>query len=78
MKKIMHYISIVLLLIGFSSQLNAQVFSNSWINFNNIYFKFKVGNDDIYRISKTKLDSLGFSNISGNQFAIFHIVRNTS
>ena len=67
----MHYISIVLLLIGFSSQLNAQVFSNSWINFNNTYFKFKVGSDDIYRINKTKLDSLGFSNVTGNQFAIF-------
>lgn len=70
MRKIIIFISVFILSFGISSQVNAQSFSNSWINFNNTYFKFKVYANGIYRINKTKLDSMGLSSVIGNQFAI--------
>lgn len=50
---------------------HAQPYGNEWIKFSNTYYKFKIAREGIYRISKTQLDALGMSAVTGNQFAIF-------
>ncbi|HLU17375.1 MAG TPA: C25 family cysteine peptidase [Edaphocola sp.] len=50
---------------------NAQVLGNEWINYNQFYFKFKVGSPGIYRIPFSVLQSFGMGSIPGNQFAIY-------
>jgi hypothetical protein len=49
---------------------DAQTVGNEWINFGNTYFKFKIGKNGIYRISKAQLDAIGMGTVPGNQFAI--------
>lgn len=49
----------------------AQPFSNSWINFTNTYYKFKIAREGIFRITKTQLDAIGMGSVSGSQFAVF-------
>ncbi|WP_118952942.1 putative type IX secretion system sortase PorU2 [Taibaiella helva] len=49
----------------------AQPFSNSWISFSNTYYKFKIGQDGIYRITKAQLDAIGMGAATGNQFAVY-------
>jgi hypothetical protein len=38
----------------------AQVFGNEWIDFNQIYYKLKIGKNGLYRISQTELGNAGF------------------
>jgi hypothetical protein len=45
------FASLVLCLMGLVQQAQAQPFNNSWINFSNTYYKFKVTSEGIYRIS---------------------------
>ncbi len=49
----------------------AQPFSNSWINFGNTYYKFKIAQSGVYRISKAQLDAIGMGGVTGNRFAVF-------
>ena len=51
------FLSAVALLVSLSSQAQ---FGNEWINFNQRYFKFKVAEDDFYRISRAELQAIGF------------------
>jgi hypothetical protein len=46
-------------------------FGNSWINFSNTYYKFKITEEGIFRIGKSQLDAIGMGGATGNQFAIF-------
>ena len=56
MKKIL-----LLALLLFSIQsLFAQSYGNEWINFNQDYYKLKIGREGIYRISQTALKAKGF------------------
>jgi len=56
MKKIL-----LLALLLFSIQsLFAQSYGNEWINFNQDYYKLKIGREGIYRISHTALKAKGF------------------
>jgi len=76
MKKIRLFISKlmlpILLLILTSIAATAQ-YGNEWIDYSKTYWKFKVGTDGIYRITKTALDAAGVpSSATGNDFVIFH------
>lgn len=46
------------LLLGFLTA-EAQKFNNEWIRYNQTYYKFKVGKEGIYRISKAVLEQAG-------------------
>jgi hypothetical protein len=55
-----------------SNTVSAQQYGNEWIDYAKIYWKFKVGNEGIYRISKTNLDALGVPTSSlGSDFALW-------
>ncbi len=49
----------------------AQTYSNSWIDFNKTYYKFKVGTDGLYHINQSTLNSLGLGNIPAEQFQLW-------
>jgi hypothetical protein len=54
MKKIL-----TILLLGVASHVMGQQYNNEWINFNQTYYKFKVGSDGLYRLSQSVLASAG-------------------
>ncbi len=62
---------LLLLVILLPGKSMAQPFSNSWINFGNTYYKFKIANDGVYRITKAQLDAIGMGAVTGNRFAVF-------
>jgi hypothetical protein len=70
-RKILFASAAILLGLFFAVTVKAQPFNNSWINFGNTYYKFKVAEEGIYRISKSQLDAMGMGAVSGTQFAIF-------
>ena len=43
-----------------SNLIFAQKYGNEWINFNQNYYKIKIGKDGIYRIDSATLQSIGF------------------
>jgi hypothetical protein len=53
---------LLLIIIGFSFvfSLNAQTFNNEWIDPSLKYYKIKVNEDGIYRITQEELQSVGF------------------
>lgn len=59
------------LLVTCSFIANAQVYNNEWINFNNTYYKFKVGRTGLYRISQTALMSTGLGSGLAEQFQLW-------
>ena len=68
MKKIF---TLFLLLAGYAAV--SQQYNNEWIRFNQTYYKFKVANAGVYRISKTALDAAGIGN---TQVQFFELWRN--
>lgn len=44
----------------FSNLSQAQLYGNEWINFNQDYYKIKIGKEGIYRIDYSTLQSIGF------------------
>lgn len=72
LSKILITFSFISMLGGlFIQRATAQPYSNSWIHYSNTYYKFRVTDAGIYRISKSQLDAIGMGSVSGNQFAIF-------
>jgi hypothetical protein len=60
------------LLVTCSLTVKAQVYNNEWIqDFSKSYYKFKVGKDGLFRISKTLLDSAGLGNVPAEQFQLW-------
>lgn len=53
-------IPICLALIVFAQNSYAQVLGNEWIDFNQTYYKLKIGENGLYRISQTELGNAGF------------------
>jgi len=53
----------------------AQPYGNEWIDFNQSYFKFKIAEDGIYRISQSELIDVGFpvSTIDPRKIQLFHL-----
>lgn len=58
-------ITLLFLLFAFNSLL-AQPYGNEWINYNQNYFKFKITQDGVYKISYTELSNAGFPVASTN------------
>jgi hypothetical protein len=62
---------LILLTTIFSLPGYAQTFGNEWINYGQSYYKFKVGKDNIYRISISSLHALGMpTTVSGSQLQL--------
>jgi hypothetical protein len=70
-RKILFISAAFLLGLFLAVKTTAQPYSNSWINYSNTYYKFKITEEGIYRITKSQLDAIGMGSVSGNQFAIF-------
>ncbi len=62
---------LLLLVFSFDGVLFAQTFNNEWINYNNTYYKFSVGKDSLYRISKSTLTANGLGAISAEHFRLY-------
>ncbi len=52
-----------LLLLVASLPMLAQQYNNEWIRYNQTYYKFKVGKDGVYRISKSTLEQAGLGSV---------------
>lgn len=50
------------------------LYGNEWINYNQTYFKIKVGQDGIYRVTSQSLENAGvpLSQVIGEQFQLWH------
>lgn len=48
-----------------------QTYNNEWINYNQTYYKFKVGADGLYRISQPTLAGLGIGTIAAERFQLW-------
>ncbi len=51
--------------------LVAQTYRNEWVNYDQAYYKFKILNDSVYRITKDKLTELGWGDIPVEQFQLW-------
>src|SRR5579872_4306188 len=67
----MRNLSTILALLLFGLGASAQAYNNEWINFNNTYYKFKVGSNGIYRIPQPVLASAGLGNVPVQNFQLF-------
>jgi hypothetical protein len=54
-----------------SSAVFAQPYSNSWIDYSKIYYKFKVGKTGLYRIQQSTLNSIGLGDTPAEQFQLW-------
>ena len=59
----------ILLITGLLAR--SQSYNNEWINYNNTYYKFKVGATGLYRISQPTLNSIGIGNTAAEQFQLW-------
>src|SRR5262245_22645630 len=64
---------LTILLIMTASQLMGQQFNNEWINFNQTYYKFKVGSTGLYRLNQSVLSGAG---LGGAQVQNIQLWRN--
>lgn len=62
---------IVIFFTFFTAFVNAQTYSNSWIDYSKTYYKFKVGADGLYHITQATLNSMGLGNIPAEQFQLW-------
>lgn len=49
----------------------AQTYNNEWIDYNKTYYKFKVGNNGLYRISQSILSGAGLGSVPAQNFQLF-------
>jgi hypothetical protein len=52
---------VTILLLMFATHLMGQQYNNEWINFNQTYYKFKVGSSGLYRLPQSVLAGAGLS-----------------
>src|SRR6185295_8725166 len=62
---------LLVLLIAMSFYTEAQVYNNEWIDYNKTYYKFKVGQTGLYRISQPVLAAAGLGGASAEQFQLW-------
>lgn len=51
--------------------VDAQQLNNEWIDYSRTYYKFRVGEDGMYRIPKTTLDAAGIGNAPAEQYQLW-------
>ncbi len=61
----------VFLLLTVMLRGSAQQYNNEWINYGNVYYKFKVGKDSLYRIPASTLQAAGLDATPVEQFRLF-------
>lgn len=59
------------LLLTWGFLAKAQVYNNEWIDYSKTYYKFKVGQTGLYRISDTLLTNIGLGNVPAQQFQLW-------
>ncbi len=59
------------LLIFASLFAQSQAYNNEWINYNNTYYKFKIGATGLYRINQSTLASIGLESTPAEQFQLW-------
>lgn len=66
---------LILLLCFFSKLAIAQPYANEWIDYNQMYFKFSVVDEGIYRVTHSTLQQAGVptSNIDPRSFQLFYM-----
>lgn len=62
---------LIILIFFLQKDLSAQVYRNEWIDYSQSYYKFKIANDSLFRISKEKLDELGWGNVPVEHFQLW-------
>jgi hypothetical protein len=69
------YILILFGIIGFIQTASAETYGNEWINHDLKYYKFKLVNEGLYRISKSAMLSAGISEseISGSRVRLYRL-----
>lgn len=64
--------ALCLLLLGFTSQAQTSpVYGNEWINYNQQYYKIKVLNTGMHRLTYNDLVAAGISNVNPQKFQLF-------
>ena len=66
MKKILFILSIFSFFAA-----TGQTYQNSWINYNQTYYKFSVPNNGLYRIPYSTLQAAGLGNVPAEQFQLW-------
>lgn len=62
---------IVLMHVLMLGGLNAQTYNNEWIDFSKTYYKFPVGANGIYHISRSALNTIGLASTPVEQFQLW-------
>lgn len=62
---------LLLAILAFCFSGKAQSYNNEWINFNNTYYKFKVGKEGLYQIPFSTLQAAGLDATPVEQFKLF-------
>ncbi|MBS1654526.1 MAG: hypothetical protein JSU05_06765, partial [Bacteroidetes bacterium] len=62
---------LLFLFIVISYAARSQAYNNEWIDYSKTYYKFKVGQTGLYRISQATLSSIGLSTTSADQFQLW-------
>lgn len=59
----------ILVLAG--TKIAAQTYNNEWIDYSKVYYKFKIAETGLYRISQSVLNGAGLGNTPAPQFKLF-------
>src|SRR5690349_20577636 len=59
------------LLLTWSFVAKAQVYNNEWIDYSKTYYQFTVGENGLYRIPQSVLDSAGLGSITAHDFQLW-------
>lgn len=59
----------LVLLAGFAGK--AQVFNNEWIDYAKTYYKFRIGQDGLYRINGAALSAAGLGSVNAQEFQLW-------
>lgn len=61
---------IILLFLMVGAGAFAQQYNNEWIDFSKVYYKFKVADSGVYRISQATLNGAGLGSVPAEQFKL--------
>ena len=64
-----NFLLAILLITGLLAR--SQGYNNEWINYNNTYYKLKIGATGLYRITQPILASIGIGNTAAEQFQLW-------
>lgn len=62
----------IIIFLFIAGSVIGQPYQNSWINYNQTYYKFSVIKEGVYRIPQSVLQAAGLSNVPAEQFQLWH------